>query len=225
MAGSRRPEKISAKQLLFVDAFMVNPNEQEAAAKAGYADPTYGWQLVRNPMVSAEIARRREEMQQETKIDLKKWLGELATIAFLDINTVFDCTKDEWEPIAPNQLSETARHAISGIKIYETIKQTVRKVKGKKDRITTRLISRRTEVKLWDKHHALDSLAKHYGWLIRGDMRNAVITGNTINTIQVTEEQKQELLRSAMMRLGFKPPEPVIIEAQATEPDLQEAMQ
>ena len=149
--------KLTAKQIRFVDEYLVDFNATQAAIRAGYSPKTAAAaaaRLLRNVNIQAEIARRQKDLQRRTEISQDRVVKELARIAFADasdyacVETYMyenkDGTLSPLQVVSPKDtgvLSDDQRAAIAGIK------QGVNGI----------------EIKLHDKIKALELLGRHIG--------------------------------------------------------------
>lgn len=149
--------KLTAKQIRFVDEYLVDFNATQAAIRAGYSPKTAAAaaaRLLRNVNIQAEIARRQKDLQRRTEISQDRVVKELARIAFADasdyacVETYMyenkDGTLSPLQVVSPKDtgvLSDDQRAAIAGIK------------QG----------ANGIEIKLHDKIKALELLGRHIG--------------------------------------------------------------
>lgn len=69
MAG---PKKLTAKQEMFVQEYLVDLNATQAAIRAGYSEKTataMGWENLSKPYIMDAIAKAKAERMAEVKID------------------------------------------------------------------------------------------------------------------------------------------------------------
>lgn len=149
--------KLTAKQIRFVDEYMVDFNATQAAIRAGYKAKTahvIGAENLRKPKIAEEIARRQKDLQRRTEVTQDRVVKELARVAFADA-TDYACVEtltyeNEDGTVSPVQivspkdtdtLSDDQRAAIAGIK------------QG----------ANGIEIKLHDKIKALELLGRHIG--------------------------------------------------------------
>ena len=149
--------KLTAKQIRFVDEYMVDFNATQAAIRAGYKAKTahvIGAENLRKPKIAEEIARRQKDLQRRTEVTQDRVVKELARVAFADA-TDYACVEtltyeNEDGTVSPVQIvspkdtdtrSDDQRAAIAGIKHG----------------------ANGIEVKLHDKIKALELLGRHIG--------------------------------------------------------------
>ena len=138
--------KLRDKQKRFVQEYLVDFNEPQAAIRAGYSKKTagaIGHENLKKPHILAEIEKRKKALQNKLEITQERVLQELASIAFSKgtdyASVIAGC-------VVVNDtegLTEEQKAAIV------SIKQTKEGV----------------EIKLADKYKALELLAKHLGLL------------------------------------------------------------
>ena len=128
--------KLTAKQIRFVDEYLVDLNATQAAIRAGYSEKTAAAtaaRLLRNVNIQNEISRRQKDLQKRTEVSQDRVVKELARIAFADASVV--CVTDF------NKLTDDQRAAIQGV----------------------RPTNFGWEIKLCDKIKALELLGRHIG--------------------------------------------------------------
>lgn len=140
--------KLSPKQQLFADEYLIDLNATQAAIRAGYSPKTAdvkGSQLLRVVKVQTYIEQKMAERSRRTGISQDRVLQELARIAFVQIPDVIDVeTAKVNESASPDDLA-----VIQGIKVKESW--------GKKGSSIER------EIKIADKGKALEMLGRHLG--------------------------------------------------------------
>jgi phage terminase small subunit len=88
-----RSSRLTPKQQLFVQEYLVDRNAKQAVIRAGYAAGSaevQGSRLLRNAKVRAVIDHLVGEQAQRLKITSDKVLQAIAEIAFADIRSIFD---------------------------------------------------------------------------------------------------------------------------------------
>ena len=161
--------KLTEKQKRFVAEYMVDLNATAAARRAGYQDPNIGRQLITKNNVSAEIAKRREQLQSKLEITQETVLQELAAIAFANGTDFVTVTGAGLLCVKPtNEVAREKLPAIAGIKYNQM----------------------GIEVKLHDKVRALELLGKHLGVFSTGGVATAQEDNNIFEVIdQSTREE------------------------------------
>jgi phage terminase small subunit len=143
--------KLTDRQQAFVDEYLLDLNARQAAIRAGYTttkSSNTGYNLLRLPKITAEIARRSAHRSEKTQISQERVLLEIARLAFNDPRRAFD-DKGVLLPIKDWPAEVAA--AISSIKVVE--------VKDSQGEVTGEL----KEIKFWDKGKQLELAARHLG--------------------------------------------------------------
>ena len=149
--------KLTAKQIRFVDEWLIDFNGKQAAIRAGYSAKTAeatAARLLRNVKVQAEISRRQKDLQRRTEVTQERVVKELARIAFANIADYLHVetqtrTKDDGTEVTYQivMLSETEDLSVDQRAALANVKQNVNGV----------------EIKLHDKIKALELLGRHIG--------------------------------------------------------------
>ena len=145
--------ELSDKQEAFCREYLIDFNATQAAIRAGYAEKSanmQGCRLLTNDNVSARISELSKNVIDNNEVTIERIIQEYANIAFLDPIEIFD-ENGNLKPL--DKMSESARRAISGIKI-------------RVERDQGEAVADVTEVKIIDKKAALADLGKHLGMFI-----------------------------------------------------------
>ena len=140
--------KLTPKQRLFVQEYLIDLNAKQAAIRAGYSPANaefQGHQLINNPKVKQAIELAMYEREQRTKVTQDRVIEELAKIAFINSTDVVN----SYDASLHNGASREDTAAISSIRVKRF---PAREGFG---------VER--EIKLHDKIRALDLLGKHLG--------------------------------------------------------------
>lgn len=140
--------KLTQKQQLFVNEYLVDLNATQAAIRAGYSVKTaaeQGSRLLTNVKIQDAIEEEMAKRSRRTGITQDRVLQELARIAFVNPNMVIDAEDGSVREGA----TEDDLASIQGVK--------VKKVFGEKTD------SEEREIKFHDKLRALELLGKHLG--------------------------------------------------------------
>lgn len=150
---------LTPKHQRFVQEYLIDRNATQAAIRAGYnatnANVT-GPRLLANVGIQEAIRDGLAEAAERNKVTVDKVLRELALVAFSDIGQVMDFSGVEPRLKPANEIPETARRSISGMKVKRYMEghgEDARQVEV-------------TEFKLWSKDSALEKLAKHLGMFV-----------------------------------------------------------
>lgn len=153
-------KKLTKKQQLFVDEYLIDLNATQAAIRAGYSVESardIGCENLTKPNIQQAIAEKMAERSKRTGVNQDRVVLELAKIAFVNISDVVDTDTGE---ILPNA-SQVDLACIESVKF----KQSDNQYGGSIER----------EVKVASKLKALEMLGKHLGmWNDKVDV-NVVI--------------------------------------------------
>lgn len=148
---------LTAKQIRFVDEYLIDLNATQAAVRAGYSARNadkIGSQLLGKTRVSAEIASKMKQREQRTNITQDRVLQELARIAFFDIRKLYN---DDGSMKRPDELDNDSAAVLSGIDVTEEFEGSGQ------DR---KIIGHTKKAKVFDKGTALTLAMRHLGMLI-----------------------------------------------------------
>jgi phage terminase small subunit len=143
--------KLTAKQQLFCDEYLVDLNGTQAAIRAGYSAKTANRIANENltkPDIQAYITERRKELQEKLQITQERVLAEYAKIGFSDIRHYFN---NDGSLKALENLSDDAAGAVGSIEVDEI-------------RLGEESIGVTKKLKMWNKREALDSICKVLGF-------------------------------------------------------------
>jgi phage terminase small subunit len=146
-------EKLTGKQKLFVEEYLVDLNASRAAVRAGYQGKWAGNCGRRNlakPHVRAAIDEAQAPRLAEIDLDARRVLAELARIAQANVLDYmrFDA---EGEPVVDFRRLDRERASV----LSEAVVEEFKPAGG--------VARRKLRFRLHDKLAALDKLAKHYG--------------------------------------------------------------
>lgn len=140
--------KLTDRDALFADEYMIDLDAKNAAIRAGYSPKTAAkaseWIRPDNPgkpKLRAEIDKRLAERSRRTGVTADRVLMELAKIAFANMGDIVNLETGEY--LADAKAADIA--AISSVRIKETPSTTER------------------EIRLADRNKALELLGKHLG--------------------------------------------------------------
>ncbi len=140
--------KLTPKQRLFVQEYLIDLNAKQASIRAGYSPANaefQGHQLINNPKVKQAIELAMYERVQRTKVTQDRVIEELAKIAFINSTDVVN----SYDASLRNGATREDTAAISSIRVK---------------RLPTREgFGVEREIKLHDKIRALELLGKHLG--------------------------------------------------------------
>lgn len=140
--------KLTAKQDMFVQEYLIDLNATQAAIRAGYSPATakeIGAENLTKPNVRARIDEALAERSRRTGVNQDRVIRELARIAFVNAEKVINTN----DATVKEDASEDDTAAIASVK--------VKTVSGEEFNSTER------EIKFADKLKALELLGKHLG--------------------------------------------------------------
>ncbi len=140
--------KLTPRQRLFVQEYLIDLNASQAALRAGYSINNahkIGSQLLENPRIKQAVKLAMYEREQRTKVTQDRVIEELAKIAFINPTDVVN----SYDASLHNGAAREDTAAISSIR--------VKKFPSREGFGVER------EIKLHDKIRALDLLGKHLG--------------------------------------------------------------
>lgn len=155
MRGDRvekKAVKLTRKQQLFVDEYLVDLNASQAALRAGYSKktaPFIGAENLKKPQIQFAIQQAMEERAKRTEIDQDKTLKELGRLGFSDIRKYFN---DDGSLKNITELDDDAAAAVASVEVDELYEGSG------KDRVQ---IGFTKKFKFWDKNSALEKIGKH----------------------------------------------------------------
>lgn len=140
--------KLTEKQKVFCEEYLIDLNATQAAIRAGYSPRTaneQGNRLLANVSVRAYVDKAIAERSKRTGINQDRVMRELARIAFVNANNVIDMAS----ATVKEDASEDDTAAIASVKVKTTPFEDGEGVER--------------EIKLADKIKALELLGKHLG--------------------------------------------------------------
>ena len=141
-------KRLTKKQQLFVDEYLIDLNATQAAIRAGYSVDTakeIGCENLTKPNIQEAIAKTMAERSKRTGVNQDRVVLELARIAFVNIEDVVNTDTGE---ILPNASTDDLA-CIESVKF----KQSDNQYGGSIER----------EVKFASKLKALEKLGQHLG--------------------------------------------------------------
>lgn len=177
MAEETGQIKLTEKQELFCQAYLIDFNASKAARLAGYSEDTayaIGWENLRKLEIQARIAQLRAEMKVSLNLSRERIAQELARIGFSDIRNIF---KEDGSLKSPEDWSDDDAAVIAGLYIDELFEGVGR------DRERVGVTKK---IKLWEKTKALESLIKLMGYAAPTRTELTGADGNPIQVQQIT---------------------------------------
>lgn len=140
--------KLTAKQQMFCDEYLIDLNATQAAIRAGYSPNTateQGSRLLTNVNIRAYVDKAMAERSKRTGINQDRVLIELAKLGFVNASDVINM--DRATVLANASRDDTA--AIQSVKVKTMSTDTGDMVER--------------EIKLYDKTKSLELIGKHLG--------------------------------------------------------------
>ena len=147
---------LNARQLRFVDEYVVSLNATRAAIRAGYSAKTaraIGSQNLGKFEIATEIARRLEHSNKQPNAQAKRLISQLERVAYSDVGGIFG---ENGTIKPPYEWPEEAWDGVKSVTFSEKLGPPGRD--GKRQRFI-----HRANIKLNDRVAALAILAEHYG--------------------------------------------------------------
>lgn len=141
-SGGKMSEKLTPKQALFVQEYLIDLNATQAAIRSGYSEKTahrIGQENIHKPIIKAAIADAQDARAARTMITQDRILHESARIAFADPAAYVD---ENGKIKKLSALTPDQRAAIKSIK---------------------HLADGSIELQFWDKLGAIEKLMKNQG--------------------------------------------------------------
>lgn len=139
--------KLTKKQKMFVEEYLVDLNATQAAIRAGYSEKTarqIGCDNLTKPNIQEEISKRINDKKEKLEISQNKIIMEYAKIAFADMK---DFVQFDENGVRIRNDSEVDGRVISEVSEVETnYGETIRRTK---------------KIKLHDKMKALEMLGRY----------------------------------------------------------------
>lgn len=154
----------SAKELRFIEEYLIDFNGTQAAIRAGYSKKTarqIASRLLSKANVQADIAAGQKELREKSMSLADRIKREYERLAFLDLRKAFD----EHGHIKPlTELDDDTAAAITGFDVEDLYE-------GRGE--SREHVGRVKKIRTADKKAALDSLARHVGFFERDNRQKA----------------------------------------------------
>ena len=147
-------KKLTPKQAVFVQEYLIDLNATRAAEAAGYSKKTakaIGFENLTKPAIAAAVQKRQVELKDKTQITQERVVNEYGKICFLDPRKFYD---DKGNLIPIHELSADVAATLTGMDV-----QTIYTKDGD-------MMGDLKKIKFGDKKAALDSVAKHLGMFV-----------------------------------------------------------
>lgn len=155
--------KLTAKQKLFVEEYLIDMNATQAAIRAGYKNPEIGRQLITKNNVQAKLQERMNERAKRTEITqdfVLKELYEIASANGSDFAKVIEkpIHDSEGNPVLDPLTGEQLTYKTVDLELTDNLtpekKKAIAGIKMGKNGI---------EVSTCDKVKALELIGRHLG--------------------------------------------------------------
>lgn len=157
MGQKQQNRGLTQKQVRFVQEMMIDPNATNAAIKAGYSKTSaysQGCTLLKNPKVSAELQRLRDERAGRKSITADDVLAELGLVAFSDVLNHFRFDPLTGEVTVTEGAPEGISRAVSSVEFTTHYDRDGEPIKTQ------------AKFRVWPKVDALKLVATHLGMLV-----------------------------------------------------------
>lgn len=154
MAEQAKEPKLTDKQALFVQEYIVDLNATQAAIRAGYSEDTagvIGYENLNKPYIADAIQEAMDLRAERVGITADRVLVELARMGFADIRHIFTAS-GELRDIAT--LPDEVAAAVQQVEV-------VTKPSADLDKDGNRTVEYVHKIKLADKKASLELLGKH----------------------------------------------------------------
>lgn len=180
--------KLTPKQSLFVDEYLIDLNATAAYKRAGYkakgnAAEVNAARLLRNAKVQEALNERMKERQQRTEVTQDNVIKELAKIAFSDLKDFV-----RWDERGVDILDSEDVDGTVLAEISETVNIQVFPNGGESEK-------RQKKVKPHDKMKALELLGKHLGMFTDKVEHSGSVTTTNIDMSSLSIEELRALAK------------------------------
>lgn len=148
---------LNAKQQRFVEEYLVDLNQTQAAIRCGYSPRTakqQGSRLLTNADVQAAITAAQARRSERTEVEQDRVLQELARIGFASLKGLMNWDGQAVRFKPSDELTDDEAAAIAAVE-SETTTYT-----DQEGNTETKV---KLKLKLWDKNTALTNLGRHLG--------------------------------------------------------------
>lgn len=146
------PKRLTPKQALFVQEYLVDLNATQAAIRAGYSEDTahaIGYENLNKPELSTAIQKALDLRAERTGITADKVLVELSKLGFADVRQIFS-TDGKLKNI--HDLPDDIAASVQSVEVVTRPAQ---------DEDGNRTVEYVHKIKLADKKGPLELLGKH----------------------------------------------------------------
>jgi len=153
------PAPLNAKQLRFVEEYLIDLNCTQAAARAGYSEQSaeqQGFRLLKDARIKAEVEARMAARSQKTGITAERVLQELGRLAFFDLRKLY---RPDGSMLSPHEWDDDTAAAMAGLDVVEELGP------DGDDGARKALLGYVKKAKVFDKGAALTLAMRHLGML------------------------------------------------------------
>lgn len=183
---------LNARQLRFVDEYLIDLNATQAAIRSGYSKKTaaqIGEENLRKPEISAAVQKAQAERSQRTQITQDAVLQELAKIGFSDIRKVVQWGPTELRVVLDKDGGDSGKtapyHGVRLINVEDIDDDTaaaISEVSHGKDGL---------KVKLHDKKGALVDIGRHLG-MFKDRVEHTGKNGGPIEVASLSKDEYKQ---------------------------------
>lgn len=170
---AKPPTKLTAKQELFCQEYLIDLNATQAAIRAGYSEKTaqrMGSENLSKPLLSGKIEELKSQRADTVAVDAKYVLNRLVEIDSLDVIDILN-EDGSMKPII--KWPKSWRTSITGIDVQEMmsgdIATVIKKIKWPDKLKNLELLGRHVNIGAWNKEEdkgPVDELADSISKLI-----------------------------------------------------------
>jgi len=147
--------KLTAKQKLFVEEYLIDLNATQAAARAGYSKKTAkqaGTENLSKPVIAAAISLSMQQRSERLKIDAGYVLRRFHELEAFNFSQIFNA---EGELMPIDQWPESAQRSIVSFEVKEDWEGV-----GKKRKLVRTI----GKIRIESRVKALENIGKHIGF-------------------------------------------------------------
>lgn len=184
---------LNARQIKFVQEYLLSGNASDAARKAGYSEKsagTHAERMLKNDEIQSAIKKIQEERKEKYNLSEEKILQALIDIAFFDPMEVLEQKKNSF--VFKKQIAKDIMKG-ANFNIYPEYQTKDDKKQG--------IIRARLSVQSGDRKGALELLGQHIGMWGKNNVSNSDGSGDSGET---AIQRIQRIVRERAERLGKK---------------------
>lgn len=165
--------KLTDKQRMFCEEYMIDFNATKAAIRSGYSQKTaqeIGAQNLSKLIIQNYISEKIKNQSKRLEISSDRVILEIARLAFVDVRKIFDSEGKlkDITTIDDDTSAAISSFEVDDLKAYNEESDSYGKIGEAK------------KIKLYDKIRALEMLAKHFGMFEKDNSQKPTST-NIIN--------------------------------------------